>query len=366
MALNIESIAKQHNKSAEEIKELIANIQKVAPGESDDFYETAIALDLKQEAASGSKLSSIDYAKENAKEYKAIVLGISKVKDDNDFRKRDAWKTYRENKNDAVVNGVVEVNTDEDGKEHVIPLDNKKFLDKEKTKENPNYGKPIPYVGIREMLVAMDNKLYLARGPVSIYKRKETIVNGETKVEYEAPEEIVKIGYKSQFWGNLTAVENKPHAGVIRVWKEAYSDEMGKFDDVWGVADALLPTSDFFKELAEVAELPGYGYFVTHGYVTETSDSEDGKKKYVSIGDKGEGKLVRASTSYEPLMLDADDLVEGNEVYLIAERGSYPAKTDGGKIEWRKFNQLMGIVKNPASCKMSEALAKLKALREKK
>jgi len=372
MALNIDAIAKQYGKSADEIKELLAGITSVCPGETDDFYETAIALDVKQAAATGPSKSSVEYAKENATEYKVVVLGVSKVKDDNDFRKRDAWKTYRENKNDAVVNGVVEVTTDEDGKEHVIPLDNKKYLDKEKTKENPNYGKPIPYVGIREMLVAMDNKIFLARGPVSIYKKVEKKdengkpvldIDGQPVFEYAEPAELVKVGYKSQLWGNLTMVEGKAHAGVIRVWREAYSDEMGKFDDVWSVADTLLPNSQFFKELNEVPELPGYGYFVTHGYVTETSETEDGKKRYVSIGDKGDGKIVRASTGYKPLMEDVAGLVEGDEVFLIGERSSYPSKNDAGEMEWRKYNQLLGIIKSPSSQKMSDALAKLRAMR---
>lgn len=371
MALIVEDLAKQYSVTVEKITELIAKIQEVAPGESDDFYETAVALKLKKNAASGPRLSSIDYAKENAKEFKAIVLGISKVKDDNDFTKRAAWKAYRTNKHEAVTTGQVEVIDGDDGKEHVIPLDNKKYFDKEKTKENPDFGKPIPYEGVREMLVAMDNKLYIARGPVSIYKRKEKLdeagkpvldANGKPEIFYEAPKEMVKVGFKSQFWGGLTAVEGKPHAGVIRVWREAYSDEMGKFDDTWAVADALLPLNDLFKELSEVGELPGWGYFVTHGYVAECIDSEDGKKKFVSVGDKGEGKTVRASTSYEPLMLDADELVEGDEVYMIAERSSYSAKNEAGEVEWRKFNQLMGIIKNPATCKMSAALAKLAAM----
>ena len=362
---NFEALAEKFKTDAATIQATIekmeAEFRADIPGESDEMYKHFVMHDL------GKSLSGGDM-KAKADEFNGVIVAVSRAKDLNDYPKRLAWKAYAENAKDAVKSGLIEEVKDESGKVvKKIPLETRETL--QNGDPNPNFGKPIEYKRAREMIMMLVGNQKI--------DGVEVPGNGEI-VLVRANLDNVSIGCKSTIYGKKSAASNKPYTSVVRGWSDFY-DENGTYSNSWSVASKIYEnyyfesrvkddlgnvTATKIKKLTidQIASLPSFGIFVTKGNVQTIKTSEDGTKVYLSINDD-DGNAVRASTSYEPLMNTVEDLCEGDEVILIAERSSFK---DEKEDKWINYNILMGAIKNPAENDLADGLKRLAEIRKKK
>jgi hypothetical protein len=353
---NYKEIAEKYKSDAETVKEAIAALEKeirsLSPKESDEVYQFLVMQGI------GNKLmksSPLDFAKENAEEFNGVILAVSKVRDLNDYPKRQAWKLLRENQQLALSSGKIRLEKDDNGVERKIPIDMEPTL--RDGSANPNYKQPIPYKRARELFMILNDTGELALVRMDI--------------------DNVNIGQKSTIYGKKSAVKDKPYKSVIRGWHGAY-EESGAYNTAWQLAEKLYDsfyTETKFKDengnystvvhqkitAADVANLPSYGYYVTRGYVDGISQNNDGTKTYLTVSDD-DGNKVRSSTGYESIMADIDNLANGDEVIIVIERNSF--KNNEG--QYVPYNVLMGVTKNNAGNTFSDALKRLNSLRGNK
>lgn len=348
-------IAEQYNVSADDVKEkvteLLNKVKELLPDESDDVYHFVVMQKIGEKFIGPAK-SGIEYAKEKAEEFGVVILGISQVRDLNEYQKRMAWKAYREDPNAALAQKLVKKTKRENGTDSIVPLDNKREFDN--GDPNPNYGNPIEFKGAREMISMVDGDIYLCRGDIGIdHKNWET---GEITKASVYP----AIGMKSTVWGGKTAVKDKPYKAVIKVWKGAYEDDGSPYKNTWDLAEKLCK-SDYYVPLEEVNELPSYGIYVTRGYVKGEVTPNDKGKVYVAINNENDARGIRLSTSYEPIVATTKGLSDGDEVIIIGERGSFKSDETNaeGKPVYKAYNMLMGAFKSSESSAYSDAIKKL-------
>lgn len=350
---NYQEFAEKFKSDVETVKEAITVLDKeiraLMPKESEEVYEFLVKQEI------GSRLvksSPLDFAKENADEFNGVILAVSKVRDLNDYPKRQAWKLLRENEALAISSGKIRLEKDDNGVTRKIPIDMEPNL--KDGSPNPNYKQPIPYKRAREMFMIMNNTNDL------VFVRMDI--------------DDAKIGQKSTIYGKKSAVQGKPYKSVVRGWHGAY-EEGGAYNNTWQLAEQLYDT--FYSEsklktadgkesvikhqkvtLGEVPNLPSYGYYVLRGYVDSVSANDDGTKNYLTISDD-DGNKVRSSTNYVPVMSDIDNLASGDEVIIVIERNSF--KNDEG--QYVPYNVLMGVIKNNAGNTYSDAMKRLRASR---
>jgi len=344
------------------IEKMEAEFRADIPGETDAMYQKFVMHDL------GKSMSGGDM-KAKADEFNGVILAVSRAKDLNDYPKRLCWKEYKNSPKDAVKNGFIKEEFDDQGNVvKKIPLETTELLPS--GEKNPKYGLPIEYRRAREMIMVL-----LGNQKID---GMEVPGNGEI-VLVRANLDNVGIGCKSTIYGKKSAlVTGKPYTSVVRGWSDFY-DENGTYSNAWNVADKVYEnyftevrtkdeagevTATKIKKLTieQVAALPSFGVFVTRGNVQSIKGNEDGTKMYLAIDD-GKGNAVRASTSYEPLMAVVENLCEGDEVIFIAERASFKDETKG---EWINYNLLMGVIKNPAENDLADGLKRLAEVRKNK
>ncbi len=318
-------------------KELFSTIKTALPSESDDVYRVIFAQKIGKAFKKGDALQ---YAKENAPAHVGVVLAVSKFVDRNKSRKNKIMREFKkpENKSEYITNGLVEMRARDDGSEYPVALDNtKEFKD---GSPNPNFGKPIPFERQREIfMVTDDGEMLLVRGDL----------------------ETVPLGKKVTFYGNKRAPrDNETYVkGTVRAWKGVLevSDAAVDATELWNNYIKAGAT-DLGMELKAVRELPSWGFFITQGFISSLDFGEEGNKIAIELTNEEEYRPVKLTSSYGPLVEIGHTLSEGDDVIVWGGRDSFKGQ-DG---QYHPYNMLLGVVRNPKSLDITNAMKKMNEL----
>jgi len=327
--------------SENEVKTKVEEYQAKLKSEIKEFFSDAESLQKKIDELTVSNISKIFvlspllYAKKeaekgNLKEISCIVFGVSPTEDRNDYEKRQARNMYYEDlKNgtdQSIKSGLVRIGVTEDGKKYPIPLYSKKFVKDKDGNEipNPKYGQDIPYDGQKRLVMYVSSI-----GDSEV----ESLEFGTIRWDKDCKNHP-KIGCKSVVYGNK-------YGKTISVYKDAYED-YGPYDMAWSVAERVLPKSECWKELGEVAspKVAPYTLFFTRGNVSRVQENEGKYVLRITSIDVPDG--IKLSTRSSVIGKQILDFQSGDEVIVVGKKMNFKGD-DGNMID---YYQLWGAVRD--------------------
>lgn len=148
----------------ERISKLVTKVNEVMAGESVEARNNIINIKVKELVAVSK-----------SEKYTMTVIASGPKKDSNGYKRSTALKTYNEDAETALVQGMAKIVKEgtanamkaEDGK-YVLAIDNKKFWDEAGTKKNFGYNKPYPVRMSREIIGIANNSIVKAYGDVDV------------------------------------------------------------------------------------------------------------------------------------------------------------------------------------------------------
>jgi hypothetical protein len=317
------------------------------------FYKDPDAINAKVEELVQSNISSLfslppyEYAMKQFKDgkinkYDCVVLAIAPTSDRNDFKAREHKGKWFTDAKSAVDEHWVREGISKDGKPYPIATYNEPTTKDSDGNEipNPRFGKDMPYDGAKNLIMVVtgvgdDNVEELAKG----------FIRWDKKTCTHEP----RVGKKSQIFGNK-------YGESYSISKDAYTD-FGDYEKTFAMAMRILPTTELWKDLADVVTdaVPEYTKFAVKGNVTKVDDSASDKIKLrINSIDCPDGMML--STKYVPLMEELDKLYTGDEVIVIGQKLSF---TDKSNPDPRKviYYQLWGVIKDNKDDDLMKELA---------
>ena len=297
---------KDKKEATEFIKKVIETIKTAMPGASEETQEAVLML----------KLDDILHGA-GGDPFTGICVGCDKMEDSFRYQKDQAMEAFKKDSNQAIMKGLIKMG--EDGQP--VPLDSRKFLDKKETKENKNFGKPLPTQMRRQMVFVVEGKIVRAFG-------KEDPEIGKA---YDFKATVTESGFFTMAKDSLKEAKDQPTP--VQVWDVLYR-AAGESEHVTALSD--------IKSAAKNA------FIVTKGYVKHTMETSNGGAMIVlKDGDCDEG-VVGFSASEETKRIIDHEIIKGQEVISL---GRVAIMKDG------KFNIVtMGVIPNPASEAVSKGL----------
>ena len=116
--------------------------------------------------------------------------------------------------------------------------------------------------------------------------------------------------------------------------------------------------TDLGMELKAVRELPSWGFFITQGFVSSLDFGEEGNKVSIELTNEEEYRPVKLTSSYGALVEIGHTLSEGDDVIVWGGRDSFKGQ-DG---QYHPYNMLLGVVRNPKSLDITNAMKKMNEL----
>lgn len=297
---------KDKKEATEFVKKVIATIREKMPNAAPETQEAVLML----------KLDDILHGS-GGDPYVGLCIGCDRLEDSYRYDKQKAEEAFKADSNQAIMKGLAKMG--DNGQP--IWLDARKFLDKKETKENKNFGKPLPTQMRRQMVFVVEGKIIRAFGNES----------PEIGKAYDFKATVSESGYFTLAKNSLKERSEQPTE--VQIWDAVYSAA--------GHSDAVIA-------LCDVKDAPKNSFIVTKGYVKHTQETSNGGAMIIlKDGDCDEG-VVGFSASEEACGIINHEIVKGQEVISV---GRVAIMKDG------KFNIVtMGIVANPASSDVANGL----------
>ena len=297
---------KDKKEATEFIKKVVETIKAAMPGASAETQEAVLML----------KLDDILHGS-SGDPYSGICIGCDKMEDSFRYQKDQALEAFKKDSNQAIMKGLIKMG--EDG--NPVALDSRKFLDKKETKENKNFGKPLPTQMRRQMIFIVEGKIVRAFG-------KEDPEIGKA---YDFKATVTESGFFTIAKDSLKESKDQPTPEVL-----------------WDVLYRAAGESDYVTALCDIKNAEKNAFVVTKGYVKHTMETSNGGAMIVlKDGDCDEG-VVGFSASDDAKAIIDHEIIKGQEVISIGR----VAKMKDGKINI----VTMGVVPNPASDAVTKGL----------
>lgn len=286
------------------VKEVISVVKEALPNESEDYWATVVGLKLRDMVKASQ-----------AEKYRALCVAIDEMKDSLGYQKYKALEAYKENAAVAIQDGLVKL----DG-EKVIPLDTREYYDEEKTKQNKNFGKPLPTVMRREGYFVIEGKLVRGFG------------------EFEA-----EPGAVYEIFGNINDkgflnINKSPEMRLVEKLKES---------DFWEAVYNAAGESELRVDLNDIREQKKGTTVLTKGFLGHSQRTSNGGTMVVLNDDEVVDGVVGFG-SYDKVSDGLETIPMGTEVIVVGRIMVSKDRAPGIVI--------VGAVKNPASTKVADVL----------
>lgn len=299
------------DKATQMVDRIIKMINNLMPKASAEEKDHMIMIKLREATRAGE-----------SEKYRALIIALDELKDQMGYLKYQAREAYKKDKTRALGEGVVIKEGDK-----IVEMDTRKFLDKDKTKPNKNFGKKLPTIMRREAFMLIEGKLIRAFG------------------NFEA-----QVGRIYDIYGFMNDKD------ILNVAQTPEPKLIDSLDDkaLWEQASAVLSESDMAMDLATVLEQDKNTHVITHGtlqHVTETSNGST----MCFVADDEVPKGIACFASCDSVGEEINGMGKGSEVIIIGR----VMKNKGSDGEDRTAISVTGIIQDPTTVGRSAVLQQL-------
>jgi len=256
----------------------------------------------------------------STKEVQGIVIGFSELRDTNDYQRKQSLAKYTADPDEAVDSGSVAVIG---GKP--TALDTRKFLDKEETQENPNFGKALPVVMQRSIYIFTNGALMMAYG-----------------------NQKVELGMLYKFRGSISK------KGNLTLSSQVAPIPLGKVDakQLYAEFRKYADKASESMGLADVFKAPAKTFIIVEGYIGDSGESRNGGSHIVLMAD-GVMKGIRTFFRAPEMTEDVTGIPQSTTVLVFGKTGDMKDQRDPTKVD-RIINGV-GIVRSAESSLIERA-----------
>lgn len=309
--LLVESNAFDKKVAAEKVDAVVEAVKKALPDAEDDTIEKMVRRRI-QKVVSAPK----------SDKYEGVCVAASERTDANEISKKVALKVYRNDPMMAVQDGYVKIVGEE-----IIPLDNRKFIDRAQTMKNRNYGKPLPTKMQREVVFITEK-------------------NGDKVLTRAFGDVNPEVGKVYEIYGKMTG------GGNITISKMPGIRPIGDVEDLWGQLFDTASESTMAVGIEDLAEVSKNQFVLICGIVRYSNETPNGAMLIVSDEENENSIAVfaQAGKCADTMMVIEPD----TEVIVIGKVGEGKDRDDPDMV--RKNISAIGVVPNPESMKAVDAL----------
>ena len=294
------------------VKAAIEAVQKALPGSEDETIEKMVKRKILK-ATSPSTGEKFD----------GVCVACTEKQDANGIAKKIALAAYKVDPMTAVQDGIVKIVD-----EKIVPLDNRRFIDRAEKYENRNFGKTLPIRMQREVYFVINNVLTRAYGNVD-------------------PE----VGMRYEIYGKMTG------GGNITISKTGIRP-VEKVGDVWKFVYEAVSESDFAVSIDDIAGMDKNKVVIINGVVKYSGETTNGAMLVVG---EDESETTVAAFAFPGVCADTMMCCEADtEVIVFGKVLESEDRENPGKM--RKAISAIGVVPNPESMKAIDALKDLDEL----
>jgi hypothetical protein len=323
---------------------------------------------------SGFEYAKSEFEKGKNKGLYAIVLGVSKYEDKNDYKKNDIRKwyyrylnggTWKEKdvetgeyveKNHApnleminqwITSGKIKIGKSKDGKDYPIPLESERettYKDESGatvTKENKKFGEEIETVlrvkvpmiitAVEQCAVGKDGKIVKT---VDENKEDFVIANLPWDRDNKDFRHVPKVGRKSILYANK-------YGTTWSIFDLGHEDK-GVYDKAYETAMRVLQTTEHWMDLNALMDADPRTVFATSGSIQQKKIEGDGLSARIRINSDDLIGGIGMKSNYLPVVEDVEELNIGDEVVVVGRKMQF--KND--KDEMIQYYELWGVIRN--------------------
>jgi hypothetical protein len=287
------------------------NIQKLMPRDSLESWDTLIMIKIREYLRVGE-----------ADEFKGLCIAIDAPKDSMGYQKYLAREAYKKDPRRAIAEGMITKEGDK-----VVEMDTRKFLDKENTRANRNFGKKLPTIMRREAFFIIDKKLVRAFG------------------DFEG-----EVGRVYTFYGFMN------ESGILNVNRSPTPKLLESMSDValWKATYEVVADSEMAMDLVAIPEQQKGTYVITRGTIQHVTQTGQGSTMCF-LADDELPKGVACFASCDSVAEEMNSMGRGSNVIVLGR----VLKTKGPEGEDRTAINTMGLIQDPVTVGRSEILDKL-------
>lgn len=269
------------------------------------------------------KIKELARLMESVDRIPGICIAAGEMGDRNGFDKYKAKEAYKASPQQAVAEGIVDV---VDGEP--VPLDTRKFMDNAGTMPNKRFGKPLPVQNQRECLLIVGDEIVRTFGEISPEIGNDYVVFGTQN-------------------GGFINAKKIPAPMLKRELDE---------DELWELVEEIAGKQDNAVSVEEVLESPVKKPYIVRGSVQYVGETSSGGYMIVLVDDGGDSDSLVCFVNSElaDKYIGNKNIATGNEVIVFGKTSV--SKRDG---EESVICAITGVVKNPASDKVSNVMSKL-------
>lgn len=302
------------DKATEKVKKIIVKIkEKKGDGVTDEEIKSLINAAITSATAN------------KGERYKGVCIGYEGKFDQNAKYGQLALDKYNDPKTkaQAIAEGLVKEQIGEGGSVQILPMDMRKFIDKDNKWENRNYGQPLRSRMLRKAYFIIDGDMAVVSGNIDPALGTEYFIYGKKKGMYI----------------------NCNRNGI---------QKSGTFDKLplWDAVTKFAESSDFAVNIGDVPGLATWSIKLTKGYIKNGGDTKTGGRWGVIHGDDLPSGIF-GFTSNEDTAAILSESDTGNEVYVLFK---VKPPRDGQTGVQAGF---LGVIVNPESTQNNELLSEI-------
>lgn len=269
------------------------------------------------------KIKELARLMESVDRIPGVCIAAGEMGDRNGYDKYKANVAYKAGPQQAVAEGIVDVIDGEP-----VALDTRKFMDNAGTMPNKRFGKPLPIQNQRECLFIVEDKIVRAFGEIS-------------------PE----IGNDYVIFGKL----NSGFINAKKIPAPMLKRELDE-DELWELVDDIAGKQPNAITVEEVLESPVKKPYIVRGNVQYVGETSSGGYMLVLVDEGGDsdGLVCFVNSELADKYIGDKNIGAGNEVVVFGKTSV--SKRDG---EESIICAITGVIKNPASDKVSDVMSNL-------
>jgi hypothetical protein len=257
--------------------------------------------------------------------YKGLCIGYEGKYDQNAKIGQLALDKYNNaaTKAQAIKDGFVKEMIGDDGSVAVVPIDMRKFIDKDNKYENRGYGQPLRSRMIRKCYFIVDGEMTIVSGNIDPALGTEYYIYGKKKGMYI----------------------NTNRNGIQKA---------GTLDKspLWDAVTKFAETSDFAVNIGDVPSLDIWSIKLTKGFIKNGGDTKTGGRWGVIHGDELPAGVFGFTTNEDTAAILSESDT-GNEVYVLLKIKPPREGSDGVQAAF------LGVIINPESTVNNELLSEI-------
>jgi hypothetical protein len=288
-------------------------IVKLMPRDTPEAWDSMIMIKLREYLRVGE-----------ADEFKGLCIAIDAPRDSMGYQKWVALEAYKKDPRRAMSENMVVKEGDK-----VVPMDTRKFLDRDNTRPNKNFGKKLPTIMRREAFFIIDEKLVRAFG------------------DFEG-----EVGRVYNFFGFMN------DAGILNVNKTPSPRLLDTLTDsaLWKASYEVCAKSEMAMDLVNIPEQAKNTYVITRGTIQHVTQTGQGGTMCFLADDEYPSGLA-CFASCDTVEEEMNSMGKGSNVIVLGK----VLKTKGPEGEERTALNTMGLIQDPGTIGRSEVLDKLDA-----